>query len=71
MAYSCSDFTDDILEALGVDVPDDALNDPSVQADLAMAKIEEMQQALSRCYDDAGISPATKVLVAKALGGDQ
>ena len=69
MAYSCSDFTDDIIEALGIDLPDDALHDPSIQADLAMANIDEMHFALSRCYDDAGISPATKALVAKALNG--
>lgn len=60
MTYSCSDFTDDILNQLGdlgllksEDVPDD---DPSEQADLAMAAIillakqrDELIQALMEC----------------------
>lgn len=45
MTYACSDFTDDILELLDVDVPEDDHDSPSAQADLAMAKIN----ALLRC----------------------
>jgi hypothetical protein len=39
MTYSCSDFTDSILEALGVTVPDADADNPSAQADLALAAI--------------------------------
>lgn len=67
MGYSCTDFTDDILEALNINVPDEDNDSPACQANLALAKIEQMQQALSRCYDDAHLDPAAKVLVAKAL----
>ncbi len=44
MSYSCSDFTDSILEALGVTVPDDDADNPSAQADLALAAIAKLQK---------------------------
>jgi len=44
MSYSCADFTDSILEALSVDVPDESRDSPSDQADLALAEIERLQR---------------------------
>lgn len=44
MSYSCTDFTDDILNALEINVPDESEDSPSDQADLALAEIERMQQ---------------------------
>ena len=49
MTYSCSDFTDSILDALGIVVPESALDSPSDQADLALARITVMQDLLSEC----------------------
>ena len=49
MTYSCSDFTDSILDALGIVVPESALDSPSDQADLALACITVMQDLLSEC----------------------
>lgn len=40
MSYSCTDFTDDILSALKVNVPEKFWDSPSDQADLALARIE-------------------------------
>jgi hypothetical protein len=45
MGYSCTDFTDSILDALGITVPEDALDDPEAQADLALAEIKRLQEA--------------------------
>ncbi len=45
MSYSCTDFTDDILNALKIEVPDEAEDSPSDQADLALAEIERLQKA--------------------------
>lgn len=39
MAYSCSDFVDTILDALGIVVPEESQDSPSDQADLALAAI--------------------------------
>lgn len=44
MGYSCSDFTDSILDALGIVVPDEDCDDPSAQADLALAEITRLQE---------------------------
>lgn len=55
MTYSCSDFTDTILDALGIDpcrpslptpgpIPDEPENDPGYQADLCLAEIERLQR---------------------------
>jgi hypothetical protein len=43
MTYSCTDFADSILEALAVNVPDESLDSPSDQADLALAEIKRLQ----------------------------
>ncbi|WP_316196648.1 hypothetical protein [Bradyrhizobium sp. SZCCHNS3053] len=43
MTYSCTDFTDDILDALGIQVPQQFNDSPSDQADLALAEIERLQ----------------------------
>lgn len=48
MSYSCSDFVDDILEKLGIEVPDEDQDNPSAQADLAMARISELQRLAAR-----------------------
>ena len=42
MSYTCTDFTDDILEMLDVEIPGEAQDDPSVQADIAMAAIAQL-----------------------------
>lgn len=43
MTYSCSDFTDSILDALEIRVPSKWNDSPSDQADLALAEIERLQ----------------------------
>lgn len=43
MTYSCSDFTDDIINSLNLVIPDESDDNPSDQADLAMAEIERLQ----------------------------
>lgn len=45
MAYSCSDFTDSIIEALGITIPDESNDSPEDQAALAVAEIERLQRA--------------------------
>src|SRR5262245_1357227 len=45
MTYSCTDFVDSILDALGVVVPDEDLDNPSAQADLALDVIAELKAA--------------------------
>lgn len=45
MTYSCSDFTDTILDALGIQVPEEDSDSPSAQADLALAEIARLQRA--------------------------
>jgi hypothetical protein len=45
VTYTSADFTDTILEVLGVDVPEKSHANPSGQADLALAKIDRLQQA--------------------------
>jgi hypothetical protein len=44
MSYSCTDFTDDTLDALGVEVPEESYDSPSDQADLALEEIERLQR---------------------------
>lgn len=44
MTYSCSDFTDSILDALGIDLPEESWEDPSAQADMALEEIERLQR---------------------------
>lgn len=43
MTYSCSDFTDTILDALGIEVPRESWDSPSDQADLCLAAIEKLR----------------------------
>jgi len=50
MTYSCCDFTDDILNALEVNVPLESADNPSKQADLALAEIERLQAGVT--FDD-------------------
>jgi hypothetical protein len=44
MSYSCSDFTDNILAALGIVVPLEDKDNPEAQAILALAKIYGLQR---------------------------
>lgn len=44
MTYSCTDFADSILDALHITVPDEDSDNPSAQADLALAEIERLQR---------------------------
>lgn len=48
MTYSCCDFTDDILNALKIEVPEAAWDDPSAQADWALAAIYKLQEDRGR-----------------------
>jgi len=43
VTYSCTDFTDGILNALGIVVPEENWDDPEGQADLALAEITRLQ----------------------------
>jgi hypothetical protein len=40
MTYSCTDFTDSIIEALGVEVPAESHDDPAEQARLCLDQIK-------------------------------
>jgi hypothetical protein len=51
MSYSCSDFTDSIIDALRVEIPDESNDSPSDQADICLAKIDRLQSALKRIAD--------------------
>lgn len=43
MTYTCTDFTDTILDALDIEVPKESWDSPSDQADLALAEIERLK----------------------------
>lgn len=43
MSYSCCDFVDTILDALGIVVPEESQESPSDQADLALGAIERLR----------------------------
>lgn len=43
MSYSCTDFTDSILNALGIEVPQELWDNPEGQAQLAIAEINRLQ----------------------------
>lgn len=43
MSYSCSDFTDSILDALAIELDPADYDSPSAQADLALAEITRLQ----------------------------
>jgi hypothetical protein len=49
MGYSCSDFVDSVLDALGIELPDEAMDDPAWQARLTVARICLMADVLSKC----------------------
>ena len=49
MAYSCSDFTDSILAALGITVPEEYRDDPAMQAMIALGRITNMQEIITEC----------------------
>lgn len=53
MTYSCSDFTDTVLDALGVVVPPEDQDDPSAQADLALAAIGRLKAGPSASMVEA------------------
>jgi hypothetical protein len=44
VSYSCTDFTDDILDALNIVVPEEDYDNPSAQADRALAEIRRLQE---------------------------
>lgn len=44
MSYSCSDFTNTILDALNIEVPWKSYDSPSDQADLALEAIKQMKE---------------------------
>lgn len=46
MSYSCTDFTDDILTALNIEVPKGHWDNPSAQADLALEAIKALKDEL-------------------------
>jgi hypothetical protein len=56
MGYSCTDFTDDIIEALGVNIPDEDNDNPSAQADQCLEEIGRLQslEASRQLADDNG-----------------
>lgn len=43
MSYSCSDFTDDVLEALSIDLDDGELDAPDIQANYCLNEISRLQ----------------------------
>jgi hypothetical protein len=65
MSYSCVDFTDSILVALGIlNVPEEARDAPDMQADLALAEIRRLQ-AIEKAHK---ASPGVSELVPTFLG---
>ncbi len=44
MSYSCTDFTDSILDVLNIELPEEFYDSPSDQADLALAEIVRLQK---------------------------
>jgi hypothetical protein len=49
MAYSCPDYVDSMLEALGITLGDDAKEEVAYQAMLSLGRIVNMQEALDLC----------------------
>jgi hypothetical protein len=43
MTYSCTDFADSIINALGVEIPDESNDSPSDQADMCLDVINAMK----------------------------
>lgn len=44
MTYSCSDFTDSVIEALGLEIPEESNDSPSDQFELAIIDINRLQR---------------------------
>lgn len=57
MTYSCTDFTDDILDALHVNVPEEDLDNTIAQADLAVEAIRSLQDGAAKA---ARLLPSTR-----------
>lgn len=51
MSYSCSDFTDSILEALKITVPEEYRDSPQDQAALALCEIYRLQMNQKPAYN--------------------
>jgi hypothetical protein len=49
MSYSCVDFTDSILDALGVVVPLESQDCPEDQANIAVTEIDRLQKSAAMC----------------------
>lgn len=47
MTYSCTDFTDSILDALEIVVPEHSQDRPEDQAELAMVEIKRMKDLIA------------------------
>lgn len=47
MSYSCTDFTDTVLDALAIDVPEWANDSPSDQADMVLERLETLQRGMA------------------------
>jgi len=43
MSYSCTDFCDTVLDALNAPIPEGFCDNPSAQADIAIAEIDRLQ----------------------------
>lgn len=54
MSYTCTDFTDSILDALEIRVPAKWNESPSDQADLALAEIQRLQNIEALLRDNVG-----------------
>lgn len=69
MTYSCSDFTDSILGALGIEVPEASQDSPADQAALALAEIERLQkiEAHFNLLNTAPASPVERARLALRL----
>jgi hypothetical protein len=63
MTYSCTDFTDDILNALRIEVPRAAWDFPEAQVDLATAEIERLRAL-------AGLAAQAKTALEKLIEWD-
>jgi hypothetical protein len=63
MGYSCTDFTDTILDALHIDVPVWANDNPSDQADFALDAIERFER-LEKAIKNYAVAP----FIATAIG---
>lgn len=44
MSYTCPDFVDSIIAALGVTIPDEHRENPAGQADICLAEIQRLQR---------------------------